>query len=93
MQFLRALFAAERVSRPARTSCGMRDKDKAVSVAGVVLVRQRPGNGQVCFITVEDEGAVANLVVVMPVFEAHRAIIMSRACSWRTAASRSRWRA
>ena len=74
MQFLRGLFAAERV-RPCADLVRLRDKDKA-SVAGVVLVRQRPGNGKVCFITIEDEAAVANLVVVMPVFEAHRSIIM-----------------
>ena len=46
-------------------------------MAGVVLVRQRPGNGKVCFITIEDEAAVANLVVVTDVFEAHRREIMS----------------
>ena len=74
MQFLRGLFAAEKV-RPCGDLLFLRDKDKA-SVAGVVLVRQRPGNGQVCFITIEDEAAVANLVVVMPVFEEHRGIIM-----------------
>ncbi|CAN5131554.1 error-prone DNA polymerase [soil metagenome] len=75
MGFLRDLFTAEKV-RPCADLVGMCDKDKA-TVAGVVLVRQRPGNGNVCFITIEDEEAVANLVVVMPVFEAHRAIIMS----------------
>ena len=75
MGFVRDVFAAEGV-RPCGDLVRLRDKQKA-SVAGVVLVRQRPGNGKVCFITIEDEGGVANLVVVMPVFEKHRAIIMS----------------
>ncbi|MBE7218160.1 MAG: error-prone DNA polymerase [Caulobacteraceae bacterium] len=75
MQFLRERFQAAGVA-PCEALARLPDK-ATVSVAGVVLVRQRPGNGQVCFITVEDEGAVANLVVVMPVFEAHRGIIMS----------------
>ena len=75
MGFLRGVFSREGV-RPCADLLRMRDKQPA-SVAGVVLVRQRPGNGNVCFITVEDEGAVANLVVVLPVFEEHRGLIMS----------------
>jgi error-prone DNA polymerase len=43
-----------------------------VKVAGLVLVRQRPGTaGGVCFITIEDETGFANLVVFKNVFEAH----------------------
>ena len=75
MAFLRPLFAAERV-RPCADLARLPDKAPA-AVAGVVLVRQRPGNGKVCFITIEDEAAVANLVVVTDVFEAHRRQIMS----------------
>ena len=75
MSFLRDLFAAEGVA-----ACGevarLPDK-RAVVVAGVALVRQRPGNGEVVFITVEDETGVANLVVVAPVFEAHRREVMA----------------
>jgi error-prone DNA polymerase len=41
-----------------------------VKVAGLVLVRQRPGTaGGVCFITIEDETGVANLVVFRNLFE------------------------
>ena len=41
-----------------------------MSVAGLVLVRQRPGSASgVVFITLEDEYGVANLIVVPPVFE------------------------
>ncbi len=75
MQFLREVFAGEGCV-PCAQLVRMRDK-APVSVAGVVLVRQRPGNGQVCFITVEDEAGVANLVVVMDVFDRFRRQIMS----------------
>ncbi|TIX69300.1 MAG: hypothetical protein E5V21_28025, partial [Mesorhizobium sp.] len=34
---------------------------KRVSVAGLVLVRQRPGNAKAIFLTLEDEQAVANV--------------------------------
>lgn len=49
-----------------------------VSLAGLVLVRQKPGSAKgVCFITLEDEGGVANLVIWPKLFETKRAIIMS----------------
>jgi len=41
-----------------------------IKVAGLVLVRQRPGTaGGVCFITIEDETGTANLVVFRNLFE------------------------
>jgi error-prone DNA polymerase len=47
------------------------------SLAGVVLVRQRPGSAKgVCFITVEDEAGVANLVVWPRVMETYRPVVM-----------------
>ena len=49
-----------------------------VSLAGLVLVRQKPGSAKgVCFITLEDEVGVANLVIWPNLFEHFRAIIMS----------------
>ncbi|MFP6749709.1 MAG: error-prone DNA polymerase [Alphaproteobacteria bacterium] len=49
-----------------------------VTVAGLVLVRQRPGTAKgVIFITIEDEGAVANIIVRPPVFESYRRIVLS----------------
>ena len=49
-----------------------------VTVAGLVLVRQRPATASgVIFITIEDEGAVANIIVRPPVFESHRRIVLS----------------
>ncbi|MCP5396923.1 MAG: error-prone DNA polymerase [Sphingomonadaceae bacterium] len=48
-----------------------------VHVAGVVLVRQRPGSAKgVCFITLEDETGVANLVIWPDLMEKQRRVIM-----------------
>ncbi|WP_159717597.1 error-prone DNA polymerase [Geminicoccus flavidas] len=47
------------------------------AVAGLVLVRQRPGSASgVMFITIEDEGGIANLVVWPSVFERYRRIVL-----------------
>ena len=44
-----------------------------VKVAGLVLVRQRPGTaGGVCFMTIEDETGYANLVIFETLFEKYR---------------------
>ncbi|MBT6431156.1 MAG: error-prone DNA polymerase, partial [Rhodospirillaceae bacterium] len=49
-----------------------------VTVAGLVLVRQRPGTAKgVIFITIEDEAAVANIIVREDVFESYRRIVLS----------------
>ncbi len=46
-------------------------------VAGIVLVRQRPGTASgICFITIEDEKGTANLVVFAKVFEEYRKEIL-----------------
>ncbi len=48
-----------------------------VKLAGLVLIRQRPGSAKgVCFITTEDETGVANIVVWPKVMEAYRKTIM-----------------
>jgi len=48
-----------------------------VQVAGVVLIRQRPGTAKgVCFITLEDETGVVNLVVWPNLMERQRQVIM-----------------
>ncbi len=51
-----------------------------VKVAGLVLVRQRPGTAKgVCFMTIEDETGIANLVIFENLFEKFRKeIIRSR---------------
>jgi error-prone DNA polymerase len=55
---------------------GVRDGDP-VKVAGLVLVRQRPGTAKgVCFITIEDETGFSNLVVFESLFEKYRKEIL-----------------
>ncbi|RVT83191.1 DNA polymerase III subunit alpha [Rhodobacteraceae bacterium CCMM004] len=51
---------------------------RRVSLAGLVLVRQKPGSAKgVCFITLEDETGVANLVIWPTKFKAFRPTIMA----------------
>ncbi|WP_048861106.1 error-prone DNA polymerase, partial [Acidisphaera rubrifaciens] len=73
--FLRGDLAARGV-----TPCGgldaVRDGGR-VSVAGLVLVRQRPGSAKgVTFITIEDETGHANLIVWPSLFERTRPVIL-----------------
>jgi len=50
---------------------------RRVTVAGLVLVRQRPGSANgVIFMTLEDETAVANTIVWPKIFEAFRPIVL-----------------
>jgi error-prone DNA polymerase len=51
---------------------------RPVTVAGVVLIRQRPGSAKgVLFITIEDETGVANAILWPDRFEAQRRIVLS----------------
>ncbi|MFA5949604.1 MAG: error-prone DNA polymerase [Hyphomicrobium sp.] len=55
-----------------------RFKGRLVSVAGLVLVRQRPGTAKgVVFLTIEDETGIVNIVVWRKVFERWRRLIMT----------------
>lgn len=75
MRFLREHYAAQRFITADRLNA-IRD-GKRVSIAGLVLIRQRPGSAKgVCFITLEDETGVANLVVWPDVFDKQRKIVM-----------------
>ncbi|MEQ1647063.1 MAG: error-prone DNA polymerase [Hyphomicrobiaceae bacterium] len=47
-----------------------------VRVAGIVLVRQRPGKGNAIFITIEDETGVVNIVLWARQFEIYRREVM-----------------
>ncbi|MEM6411168.1 MAG: error-prone DNA polymerase, partial [Pseudomonadota bacterium] len=75
MHFLREAYDRRRILR---TDIAVaRPSGKRVATAGVVLVRQRPGSASgVCFITIEDEGGIANIVVWPRVFDRFRSIIM-----------------
>ncbi len=49
-----------------------------VTVAGLVLVRQRPGTAKgVIFITLEDETGVSNIVVWRKLYEKYRRAVIS----------------
>ncbi|MCU0910770.1 MAG: OB-fold nucleic acid binding domain-containing protein [Rhodobacteraceae bacterium] len=49
-----------------------------VTVAGLVLVRQRPGTAKgVIFVTLEDETGVVNVVVWAKVFETYRRAVIA----------------
>ena len=49
-----------------------------ITVAGIVLVRQRPGSAKgVMFTTIEDETGHANIIVWPNVFERQRRIVLS----------------
>ena len=76
MSFLREGFRAERVLACADLR-GLRD-GAWVAVAGVVLVRQRPGSAKgVVFMTIEDETGIANAVVWPKTLERYRRVIMA----------------
>jgi error-prone DNA polymerase len=77
LRFLRPQLEARRI-----VSCaGLADlKDgRKVEVAGIVLVRQRPGAGNVTFVTIEDETGVANIIIWQRLFEAQRRIVLGAA--------------
>jgi error-prone DNA polymerase len=75
MTFLRDHYARQGFITADRLKA-IRD-GKRVSLAGLVLIRQRPGSAKgVCFITLEDETGIANLVVWPDVFEQQRRIVM-----------------
>ena len=75
MGLLRPRFARERVASCEQISA-TRDGIWA-SVAGVVLVRQRPGKGNAIFITLEDETGIANVVLWARDFERFRREVMA----------------
>ena len=75
MTFLRPLFAAEGVLTSERAT-RMRDGRRA-RVAGVVLVRQRPGKGNAIFVTIEDETGITNALLWARDFEANRRAVMA----------------
>ncbi|HEX4178887.1 MAG TPA: error-prone DNA polymerase, partial [Rhizomicrobium sp.] len=69
-QFLRPRFDDEGITSCAGLSA-LPDGAR-VRCAGIVLVRQRPGEGNAIFITLSDETGVANVVLWVPTFELFR---------------------
>jgi error-prone DNA polymerase len=75
MALLRRHFAVDGV-----LSCGeaiTARNGRRVTVAGVVLIRQRPGQGNAIFVTIEDDSGVANIVIWARLFEIFRRPIMA----------------
>ena len=73
--FMRARLTARGVLR-SEALRSIRNGER-VTVAGLVLVRQRPGTaGGVIFMTLEDETGVDNIIVWPKVFERLRAIVL-----------------
>jgi len=73
-------FLRERLTRAGAVKASAIDAvpdGRRTAVAGVVLVRQRPGSAKgVVFLTLEDETGVVNVVVWPKVFEQYRPIVM-----------------
>ncbi|MFM9943435.1 MAG: error-prone DNA polymerase [Hyphomicrobiaceae bacterium] len=75
MHFLRADLKAERILACSDLQ-GLKDGAR-VAVAGVILVRQRPGSAKgVVFMTIEDETGIANVVVWSKTLERYRRVVM-----------------
>jgi error-prone DNA polymerase len=75
MRFLRDHYAAQKFVTAGQLKT-IRD-GKRLSLAGLVLIRQRPGSAKgVVFVTIEDETGIANLVVWPDVFAKQRKIVM-----------------
>jgi len=73
--FLRPELAREGMVRAADLA-GL-PLDRRLAIAGLVLVRQRPGTASgVIFVTIEDETGVANLILWPAVFEAYRRVAL-----------------
>jgi error-prone DNA polymerase len=74
MRFLRTLFTADGVVSCAQAA--VQTDGTRLCVAGVVLVRQRPGNGNVVFCTIEDETGIANIVVWSSLLDRFRRAVL-----------------
>jgi error-prone DNA polymerase len=76
MRFMRRSLIDQGYTRAA--DLRSRRFNQAVSVAGLVLIRQKPGSAKgVCFTTLEDETGVVNVVVWPDLFAKYRREIMA----------------
>ncbi len=75
MRHLRPAMAARGVVAAADLA-RRRDGDR-VTVAGIVICRQRPATAKgFCFVTLEDETGLANIVITPKLFEANRRLVV-----------------
>ncbi|HEX8621434.1 MAG TPA: error-prone DNA polymerase [Allosphingosinicella sp.] len=75
--FLRPELERRRIL-PCAALAGLRDGAR-VELAGLILIRQRPGKGNVTFITLEDESGIANVILWQRRFEEQRRVVMGAA--------------
>jgi len=75
MQFLRDRLRAEGVLSCADANAA--SDGRKVRVAGVVLIRQRPGKGNAVFITIEDETGIINALLWSRDLERQRRAVMA----------------
>lgn len=75
MQFLRAALTADGVIACAEANAA--PDGRKVRVAGVVLIRQRPGKGNAVFITIEDETGIINALLWSRDLERQRRAVMA----------------
>lgn len=77
MALLRPQLTAMRIAPSERLA----QAQGRVSVAGLVLMRQRPGTASgVIFVTLEDETGIANVVIWPQVFERFRQMVLTSSC-------------
>ena len=75
--FLRQKLAARHILPTIALEPRTGPRPKRAAIAGLVLVRQRPGTAKgVIFMTLEDETGIANVIVWPKVFETQRAIVI-----------------
>ncbi|HAH11568.1 MAG TPA: hypothetical protein DCL48_15850 [Alphaproteobacteria bacterium] len=81
MNFLRGRYRARGIKACAQI--GEVKDGRTIELAGLVLVRQRPGTASgVIFMTIEDEGGIANLIVWPKVFERFRRAVLGARLIW-----------
>ena len=78
VRFFRDRLTARGVMRNTELRGDGLRQDSMVTVAGLVLVRQRPGTAKgVIFMTLEDETDIANIIVWPKAFEKNRRVVMT----------------
>jgi error-prone DNA polymerase len=77
------VYSVQQLRQRKRTSAAYAATGKKfeVRLAGLAIVRQRPGTAKgVVFVSLEDETGIANLVIFPQVFEQYRNLIMTSSC-------------
>jgi len=75
LAFLRAELAQQGIVAAAELAT--LPVERQVAIAGLVLIRQRPGSAKgVIFITLEDETGIANLIIWPPILERFRRTVL-----------------